>query len=141
MEIFQKYPNGSPKFGMPNVSALVLKNVTVSRATRSSPIQLNFKFLQFVANGLEKCNVTRVSGLDKDPKSVEVDAILPKLTISGDYVTKGKILLLVLDGSGKGDIEMTDSKVKVRVKCHLEQMDGKNYIKIDKIKALLEPNK
>uniref|UniRef100_T1PFS3 Hemolymph juvenile hormone binding protein (JHBP) n=1 Tax=Musca domestica TaxID=7370 RepID=T1PFS3_MUSDO len=140
MEVLQKYSNGNPDFGMPKISGLQLKNITVARASSKSPIQLNFKFIQLTSQGLEDSIIVNTSGWTKTPKNLEANLILPKLVINGDYETDGRILLLALDGKGTGYFEMTDNQVNIKVKVVLEKRsDGKNYIRIIKIKAVMIP--
>ncbi|XP_073819357.1 circadian clock-controlled protein daywake-like [Musca autumnalis] len=142
MEILKKFPNGNSDFGMPKISAMQLKNVTVARASDNSPIKLNFRFEQFIATGLENSIVLNTSGWTKTPKNLEANIIIPKLVINGDFETDGRILLLSLEGKGKGFIELTDCYANIKGKVVLEKRsDGKNYLKLTKLKAVMQPKK
>ncbi|KAI8120797.1 Protein takeout [Lucilia cuprina] len=139
-QLYELYPNGNPDFGMPNVAALNLTNIKISRPNSNSAIQVNFEFIKCTVNGLEKAKILRTMGFDKElNKNIELDVFIPNLHLEGDYESTGKLLLLPLNGKGKGDIQLKDCKVEVRVKVVLEKRNGKNYAKIKKIKALIEP--
>ncbi|XP_023295618.2 uncharacterized protein LOC111678480 [Lucilia cuprina] len=139
-QLYELYPNGNPDFGMPNVAALNLTNIKISRPNSNSAIQVNFEFIKCTVNGLEKAKILRTKGFDKElNKNIELDVLIPNLHLEGDYESTGKLLLLSLNGKGKGDIQLKDCKVEVRVKVVLEKRNGKNYAKIKKIKALIEP--
>nr|XP_013112912.1 unnamed protein product [Stomoxys calcitrans] len=141
-ELFQKFPNGNPQFGMPNVSAINLTNVTVSRAKSDSPIQLNFKFLKLTCYGLENSIIVNTTGWSKEPKIIDGEIYVPLMKIVGDYETNGKILLLSLDGKGKGTFEMTDCIFHMKGRLSFEKRkDGKNYAKLEKLKVDMKPKK
>ncbi|XP_061386799.1 uncharacterized protein LOC133321734 [Musca vetustissima] len=140
-EVLRKYPTGNPDIGMPNVSALTLKNVTISQVSDSA-IKLNFKFLQLVVEGLQNGQILNTTGWTKDPKIFEAIFFFPKLLINGDYETDGRILVLAMNGKGKGYFDLTNGIFNVRVKVALEKRhNGKNYVKITKLKLNLLPEK
>ncbi|XP_013108018.1 circadian clock-controlled protein daywake [Stomoxys calcitrans] len=142
VEIITKYSTGNDKFGMPNISALTIKNITVARATGSSPIQLNFKFLELTVKGIENGIVLNTTGWTKEPKIVEAQIEVPLLRVVGHYQTNGKILLLALDGEGQGRVELSDCKLHIKARLTLEKRsDGQNYVKVNKLKIEMQPKK
>ncbi|XP_075145231.1 protein takeout-like [Haematobia irritans] len=141
-EIIKRFPHGNPDFSMPDISAFNFTNVIVSRASSNTPVQLNFKFLEFTAYGLENLVLLHTKGWTKDPQLIEGEIVLPDLKIIGDYETNGKILFLRLDGKGKGNVELKDCTLNVKIRLDLEKReDGKNYLKVKKTKVTMEPKK
>ncbi|XP_075145233.1 protein takeout-like [Haematobia irritans] len=142
MEVFKKYAKGNPKMGLPDLTALPVKDVTVSKANSNSPIKMDFKFSDATCYGVEKTIIEVTSGWVKEPKFIEGDIIIPHLKIVGNYETSGKILLFALNGKGKGTVELFDSKVHCKYRMSLEKRsDGKNYAKVNKIKVDMKPKK
>ncbi|XP_061386798.1 circadian clock-controlled protein daywake-like [Musca vetustissima] len=141
-EVLRKYPHGNPDIGLPNMSALPIKNVIISRASGSSPIQMNLKFVQFVTDGLQNGQVLNTTGWTKNPKIFEGNFFYPKLVVKGDYESDGRILFLSMNGRGKGLFELTNCHFNVKTKVVLEKRsNGKNYAKITKLKLVLSPEK
>ncbi|XP_075145230.1 circadian clock-controlled protein daywake-like [Haematobia irritans] len=142
MEIFKKFPNGNPSFGMPNIAELPLKNIVVARANNASPIQLNFKYLELLCYGIDKSIIVNTTGWTKDPKTITTHIHVPLMRIVGDYEAGGKILLLSLNGGGKGIVELTDCQVVLKCQVHLEKRnDGKMYLVVTKARVNLQPKK
>ncbi|XP_065371482.1 circadian clock-controlled protein daywake-like [Calliphora vicina] len=138
-QIFKLYPNGNPEFGMPSIASFNLTNLKISRSNPNSPIQINFEFIKCSVYGLEKAKILRTAGLDKEFHNVEIDAIIPNLRLNGDFESTGKLLLLPINGKGKAVIELKECKIQTRTKVVLEKRNGKNYAKIKKCKAVIEP--
>ncbi|XP_065371441.1 uncharacterized protein LOC135963493 [Calliphora vicina] len=143
MKIMELYPHGNTEFGLPNISAVALKELVFAESNRDAPIQLNFKFNTLVVGGLEKLHVTRIHGFNKNiSKTVELDFLIPQVTIDGDYKMNGKLLLLPLNGKGKGKVQFKETVFKFKVKIELENRNNKNYGVIKKLKCWsIEPKK
>lgn len=137
------YPEGNAELGLPNVSALTAKELVLAESNGDTPIQLNCKFNNVTIYGLEKLKPLRMHGFDKNlTKPLEIDIFVPELKIDGDYTLNGKLLLLSLNGQGKGNIIFKDATFKMKIKVELEERNGKNYAFIKKLKLwYLEPKK
>lgn len=140
-ELLKRYPTGYPDINMPNVSALNLKNIKVSQLNPDAPIQINFEFLKFTLYGLENLNVVKASGFDKEMKKASLEIVVPNLLLKGDYEISGKLLLISMNGKGKGEILLNESKIKCVSKFEVENRNGKNYAKLKKFQIRIEPNK
>ncbi|XP_013112676.1 circadian clock-controlled protein daywake [Stomoxys calcitrans] len=141
-EICRKYPKGNPSFAFPDISALRMENITITRANDRSPLQLNFKFLHLINYGIETIKILKTTGWTKDPKIIEMEGEIPLLRLVGHYQADGKILLFNLNGEGEASIELADCRVQLKARVKLEKRsDGKNYLKIVKLTVTLEPKK
>lgn len=137
------YPQGNPEFGLTNISALTVDEIILAESKGDTPIQLNFKINNVIVSGLEKLKPLRIHGFDKNiTKPLEFDIVVPHLKIEGDYTLNGKLLLLPLNGKGKGNIIFEDATFNIKIKVELENRNNKNYGVIKKFKILhIEPKK
>lgn len=92
---------------------------------------------------MENIKVLRAHGFNKNlTETLELDFFIEKLSIDGDYEMNGKLLILPLNGNGRGRIAFKDILFKYKMKIKLESRNNKNYGKIDKLKLYkLEPKK
>ncbi|XP_065371507.1 circadian clock-controlled protein daywake-like [Calliphora vicina] len=143
LKVLQLYPHGYAEMGLPDVSSIVVKDIVLSESKRDSPIQLNFKFNTLTVKGLETLKILRVHGFNKNlTKSIEIEFLIPKITIDGDYEINGKLLLLPLNGKGLGNIALKDVYSKYKVKVQVVNRNNTNYGVIDKIQLKeLDPKK
>ncbi|XP_013112793.1 circadian clock-controlled protein daywake-like [Stomoxys calcitrans] len=142
MEVFQKYPKGNPKFGLPNISALTLNDVTIAQVKGNAPITLNFKFLKMTVYNMEKSIILNTTGWSREPKIIETYSFVDFVKIVGDYESEGKALLFTLNGKGKGVVELSNCTTHTKWRLDFEQRsDGKKYIKVSKLKAVMTPQK
>ncbi|XP_013113248.2 circadian clock-controlled protein daywake isoform X1 [Stomoxys calcitrans] len=141
-EVFKKFPKGNPAFGLPNISVLSLKNITVAKAKAGSPTQLNFKFLDLTVYGMERAITVNTTGWTKQPKTIEMFSYVDFVKMEGVYETNGKILLLTLNGKGNGVVELINCTVHTKLRFDFEQRnDGKRYAQASKLKAVVTPEK
>ena len=65
----------------------------------------------------------------------------PKITIRAKYLADGRILILPIRGDGDADIVLENAKFAVKFKPSVHPKNGKNYLMVEKLKVLVEPQK
>ncbi|KAM7361517.1 juvenile hormone binding protein 15 [Cochliomyia hominivorax] len=140
-EVIKLYPQGNPTFGMANMQAINLTDVVLSKLNPNSPIQINIKFNKCTLYGLEKVKVLRAKGFSKKTKKIFIDIFVPNLKLKGDYESKGKILLLPLNGRGNGEMAIMNATIKIEFDMDSEKRNDKIYYTIKDTKSKVETEK
>ncbi|KAM7361035.1 protein takeout-like [Cochliomyia hominivorax] len=139
-EIVRLYPYGNPAFGMPNIKAYNLTTIYFSQKNPNSPVQVNFKFKNSTVYGLDEIKMLSVNGFNKNMKKIKAETLIPNQRIRGDYESEGKILLLPLNGRGKGEIFFKNLKMFIDMEVEIEKRnDNKNYVTIKHLKMTTDP--
>ena len=135
--VLHKYPKGNEELALKSVEAGKLKDIVISEAKSDTPVQLNLKMPTFTLNGIETATISNLRGFSRDPKKtkLELDISVPEVTVWGDYIATGKILVLPMNGHGKAVLKLKNLKIAVKVKTSVKVKDGKNYIHFDKLKS------
>lgn len=70
----------------------------------------------------------------------ELYGIIPRLILRGDYNAKAKLFFSNIEGNGTYVVILDDVKGAVKFKPRVDRIeDGKTYMKVSKIKVLLDP--
>ena len=136
--VLHNYPKGNVELNLKIVDNIPFTNFTIAESRSDSPIQLNFKYDTFTMSGIENCTFTDAKGFDRDPEKskVEIKGYLPQVILYGDYVAKGKLLLLPLNGHGKGLIKIKNMKFTFKSRFSTEtRADGKRYVRFVKVRT------
>lgn len=84
------------------------------------------------------------SGFTSDIRTskFELYGLIPRLTLRGDYNAKAKLFFSNIEGSGTYVVILDDVKGAVKFKPRVDRIeDGKTYMKVSKVKVLLDPKK
>uniref|UniRef100_A0A1A9UR65 Circadian clock-controlled protein n=1 Tax=Glossina austeni TaxID=7395 RepID=A0A1A9UR65_GLOAU len=138
-EIIRLYPKGNPTFGLDDFSLIKLNKITAARKSSNSPVQLNFILSNLELRGIEKLTMFSSKGFVKDIQNIELDFNIPLLRINSLYELDGKLLLLPIKGKGNVEIILKDAHYVVTADIDLENRQGKNYIKFNKLVSVVKP--
>uniref|UniRef100_A0A1A9W4G5 Abnormal spindle-like microcephaly-associated protein ASH domain-containing protein n=1 Tax=Glossina brevipalpis TaxID=37001 RepID=A0A1A9W4G5_9MUSC len=139
-EVLRLYPKGSPSFGLPDLSRLMVTKLELAKPNgQSSAVNLSLNFTNFFINGFEKAKVFNVTGFDPDFKNVIVHFEVPLLKIDTDYEANGKVLILTLKAKGHADIHLKNVTTKLIAHVNLEKKQGKVFVKVKDVTCDFQP--
>ncbi|CAH0553013.1 unnamed protein product [Brassicogethes aeneus] len=115
--------NGDKSFKIPTLSPLTLDEVTIPGKTISTT------FKPLIIHGINSLKI-KSAKIDTDSKSGSIDLFIPNIMFTGDYALTGRILVLQLNGHGKGNITVVDGTGKYDFKYNLVEKNGEKYAKI-----------
>ncbi|XP_052895435.1 uncharacterized protein LOC128302610 isoform X3 [Anopheles moucheti] len=98
----------------------------------------NFKanFTNFRISGVthEKTGfVVKKLKTDIDNRQINVTLLLPKLQVNSKYSLKMSILVLQINGDGDVQVNLTDTKVSLKLTFYTEMVDGEEYFRFNPI--------
>ncbi|KAM7361456.1 protein takeout-like [Cochliomyia hominivorax] len=140
--IRQHARKGYPAAAFPVVEPFHLKQFDISDG-RGGSLSLKLNFRDVDVLGLSTVNFDRAVGFTSDPNTskFEMYGSFPKITIRAKYTADGRILILPIRGDGNADIILENSKFSVKFKPSVHPKGGKNYLMVEKLKVLIEPQK
>uniref|UniRef100_A0A6P7GZ62 Protein takeout-like n=1 Tax=Diabrotica virgifera virgifera TaxID=50390 RepID=A0A6P7GZ62_DIAVI len=68
--------------------------------------------------------------IDLDKSYIEIKVVIPHIRTEGEYNVNGKLLILTLDGSGPGQINITNLEISLIGHGKKEMKNGKTFLKI-----------
>ncbi|XP_036673425.3 protein takeout [Drosophila suzukii] len=142
MLISQYARTGYPAAGFPQVEPFLIKRFDISDGrTGSLNLKLNFKDVN--VEGLSGVKFDRAVGFGADPATskFEMYGSFPKIVLKGKYVADGRILILPIRGDGDAEIILHNPKFSVKFKPGTQLRNGRNFLSVDKLKVLVEPQK
>lgn len=109
----------------------------------NSPVNIVLNFMNIDLFGLDQINVSKVSGFDADPTTskFEMHAVIPRITIAGNYKMNGNMLVLPIEGNGKCNITIDNSATFFKFTPKIVTKNGKDYLQADKLKFSIDPTK
>lgn len=81
-------------------------------------------------------------GFSDDIKTSKFEfyGIIPELVVRGDYNAKAKLFFSTIEGNGTYVVTLKQIAGAIKFKPKADRVeDGKTYMKVDKLKVLLEP--
>lgn len=111
-----KLKTGIPELGIPVMDPMKIKNLHFNE--QGSSVKADATFTNIVIVGASQVRASNVR-VDKKTKTASVDLFFPHLNATGDYVIKGEIMLLPIDGKGKFVLNLAD--VNAVATLHISQ--------------------
>lgn len=124
-EIRPKLAKGIPEMAIPPMEPLVVPQASLDTG---STFKAEFKNTQ-----VYHCTEFTFDDflIDFDKNKIEFPIYFPKLRLISDYQISGRLLILDLNGSGKGDGNLTDIKAIAYLNGKRQTKNGKEHIIFD----------
>ncbi|XP_072381017.1 putative beta-carotene-binding protein [Diabrotica undecimpunctata] len=126
-EIRPKLDDGIPEIGIPSINPLKIPfaELNIGKEFKSSMKDINIYGINtFIVKDLK---------VDLDSNYIVIKVNIPHIHAEGEYNVKGKLLILTLDGSGPGQINITNLEVTLIGHGVREIKHGKTFLKISSI--------
>ncbi|XP_019894009.2 protein takeout-like [Musca domestica] len=134
----EKYA-GDDSLNLKQIDPLFLENVRIHQAA-DSPVNIDLKLTNNSVHGWKTAKVVKVKGFDKDmTKKNQLIFKIDYLSLVGDYVIDGKILILPIKGSGQSNITMVDVTLQMDFVGTPLEKDGETYMTIKDMQLDAEP--
>ncbi|CAH1394643.1 unnamed protein product [Nezara viridula] len=128
--------NGDRRLGVPAIDPMHFRSITVDQGT--GPVGITLKFTNLNIHGLSRVVIDKVV-TDYSNYRYDIDFhVEGKLRISGDYVSKGKVLLIPIRGEGKSNMTFDNFSGKITMKGREVASDGEKYIQIYKTDIVID---
>ncbi|CAG9832096.1 unnamed protein product [Diabrotica balteata] len=122
-----KLDDGIPELGIPSINPLKIPfaELNIGKEFKSSMKDIKMYGINtFIVKDLK---------VDLDNNYLEIKVNIPHIRAEGEYNVKGKLLILTLDGSGPGQINITNLEVTLIGHGVRETKHGKTFLKISSI--------
>uniref|UniRef100_A0A336M7R2 CSON013083 protein n=1 Tax=Culicoides sonorensis TaxID=179676 RepID=A0A336M7R2_CULSO len=138
-QVIRTVKNGRPDMNLGSIEPLHIDKVDISQGG-NSPIQITLNFRDQDLYGISSAEVTKVVGFEKDPRTskFEIEAKVPKLSLSGKYKVNGQVLVLPIQGRGRSNLTIENVVLRIKFKPKVIEKNGKNYIQTDKFKLTFD---
>jgi hypothetical protein len=134
--------DGASQFGLPKIDPYFIKYIesdTIGGAANfvlKSSIK-NTNMLGFGTTQIIKMNTK----FGKNNFAIRTESNLNSLQLIGDYMMKGQILVLPIDGEGKCNVTMVNPNVYTQMKGKYFEKDGEKYLNATTFEIDLKPRK
>uniref|UniRef100_A0A6P7H7H9 Protein takeout-like n=1 Tax=Diabrotica virgifera virgifera TaxID=50390 RepID=A0A6P7H7H9_DIAVI len=123
-ELREKLNDGIPEMRIPSINPLEIPFAQMDLGEKSKASMKDIKLYGLPAFIIKDLKID----LDKDYIEIKVD--IPHILAEGEYTVKGKLLILTLDGSGPGQINITNLEVSLIGHGERQIRHGKTFFKI-----------
>ncbi|XP_073814717.1 uncharacterized protein [Musca autumnalis] len=123
--------NDVPGFKWISVDPYTAKRITLD--VHSPALNVTAEFKKVVVTGLKNATIENVS-IDNGETFI-LDMKVPKLHFKGNYIIKGTILLLKLDGKGPFTVDYVDLQVRFVINSKLVSKDSEQFFDIKSVKT------
>ncbi|XP_005184810.4 circadian clock-controlled protein daywake-like isoform X2 [Musca domestica] len=108
-----------------------VKRVKVTANT--SVLNVTMEFKKLVLTGLIQSKIEKVSVTNGE--IFTMDMKIPKVNIKGNYIMKGNVLVLNLDGKGPFNIDLGDIELRFVVKSKRVSRDSEEFFEVQSVKT------
>uniref|UniRef100_A0A8D8YMH6 Protein takeout n=1 Tax=Cacopsylla melanoneura TaxID=428564 RepID=A0A8D8YMH6_9HEMI len=127
--------NGDPKYRVPKMDPLYIKQLTVNQGSRQIGLALTLK--NFNIYGLKNIKFKKAR-TELEKRHIEWDFEIPSVLILGQYDISGKVLILPITGTGDANVTITNLKITYKYDWVYVTRKGKQYMNITSSKLLFE---
>lgn len=137
-DALRRMTNGIPQLGVPPLEPLAVTEINIESGIGPVTIAQNYRNIKI--NGLTDSILTSYKA-DLKHFRLRTDSLTPKMEFLADYVMKGRILVLPIQGKGIANITMVDLVVKHDLIGEPVVRDGVTYMHMKDYKIKLIPKK
>uniref|UniRef100_A0A1A9ZDH2 Uncharacterized protein n=1 Tax=Glossina pallidipes TaxID=7398 RepID=A0A1A9ZDH2_GLOPL len=122
------------------VDPLTPNKIRISQGT-DSPVNIDIVFTNNKIYGASKAMVTKVTGFGEDltNKHSITFKVHGGVSLVGDYIVSGKILILPIQGEGKSNLTLVDPTIRMEFSGTADEKNGDIYMKVTNFRVLIEP--
>ncbi|XP_053616904.1 protein takeout isoform X1 [Plodia interpunctella] len=124
-DALRKMREGIPSLGVPPMEPLHVAGINISSG--AGPVVISQNYRNIKLHGLTDSLLTTYKA-DLKRYRLRTDSITPKMEFIGDYVMKGRILVLPIQGKGIANITMVNLVVKHDLIFEPVTRDGQIYM-------------
>uniref|UniRef100_A0A1A9UNH9 Uncharacterized protein n=1 Tax=Glossina austeni TaxID=7395 RepID=A0A1A9UNH9_GLOAU len=119
---------------------LTPNKIRISQGT-DSPVNINIVWTNNKIIGLSNAVVTKVTGFGEDltKKHSIAFKVHGGVSLVGDYIVSGKILILPIQGEGKSNLTLVDPTFRIEFSGAAEEKNGDIYMKLRNFRLPIEP--
>ncbi|XP_014279288.1 protein takeout [Halyomorpha halys] len=128
--------NGNSKMSMIPLEPLRFETMVIEQG--SGPVSVTMKMHHVLLQGLSDSKVTSVKN---DWKKMFIKFHTPHSGTAGDYIGKGQVLQLKLNGTGKFSLDYENLDYSFDINFKQITKDGKKYFQVDKMSVGISPQK
>ncbi|KAJ9577445.1 hypothetical protein L9F63_005946 [Diploptera punctata] len=131
--------NGDPKYKVPPLDPVLIKELVVSQG--SSSVGLTLAARDAYLRGVKDVEIRDLDFNFKD-QTVYFEWYFPKLQIDCIYNVTGRVLLLPIEGYGNGTISLNKVRSNYTYDWEIiKKKDGKEYVTVTKAHLTFDPEK
>ncbi|XP_061513934.1 uncharacterized protein LOC1271295 isoform X1 [Anopheles gambiae] len=119
-----------------NFTITSLEPIKIDRLTieRGENFKANFTNFRISGATHEKTGfIVKKLKTDIDNRQINATILLPKLQVNSKYSLKMSILVLQINGDGDLQVNLTDTKVSLKLTFYTETVDGEEYFRFNPI--------
>ncbi|XP_052866396.1 circadian clock-controlled protein daywake-like isoform X2 [Anopheles cruzii] len=119
-----------------NFTITSLEPITIDRLTieRGENFKANFTNFRISGATHEKTGfVVKKLKTDLNTRQINATVLLPKLQVNSKYDLKMSILVLQINGKGDLQVNLTDTRVSLKLTFYNETVDGEEYFRFNPI--------
>lgn len=137
-DALRRMKNGIASLAIPQMEPLLIAAINIDSGAGPVTITQNYKKIKL--HGLTDSVLTTYKA-DLKHYRLKTDSLTPKMEFIGDYVMKGRILVLPIQGKGIANITMVNLVVKHDLIGEPVERDGQTYMHIRDYKVKFIPQR
>ncbi|XP_035448948.1 protein takeout [Spodoptera frugiperda] len=137
-DALRRMKKGIPSLSVPQMEPLHVSSINVGSG--SGPVVITQMYRNIKLHGLTDTVLTLYKA-DLKNYRLRTDSITPKMEFIADYIMKGRILLLPIQGKGAANITMVNLVVKHDLIGEPVVKDGQTYMHIKEYRVKFIPQK
>ncbi|XP_063388886.1 protein takeout [Cydia fagiglandana] len=137
-DALRKMRKGIPELGVPSIEPLHVAAINIQSGVGPIVLAQNYRKIQL--HGLAETTLTTYKADLKHYRLV-TNSLTPKMEFIADYVMKGRILVLPIQGKGVANVTMVNLVVKHDLIGEPVERDGQTYMHIKDYKVRFLPKR
>ncbi|KFB51942.1 AGAP012703-PA-like protein [Anopheles sinensis] len=129
---FRNFYKGVPEIGLVQLDPLRIDKMDIVQGDGPINIVLNFRKVDLT--GFQQAEIKKASGFTPNPTKMELDLLVPVVSLIGGYKINGKVLILPIQGEGSSNMTMANCDISLKWTGKLVEKSGKQFYQIDKFK-------
>ncbi|XP_013099138.1 protein takeout [Stomoxys calcitrans] len=130
---------GNKEFEIPPLEPLQVKSLVIDAGT--APINMRQTFKNVVVTDMISTSIIKRYRTDLDKYLIICDSVTDRIQMVGDYEMSGRILLLPITGSGRGNVTLVNTKIEHRLIGEPFEKDGIPYMRLKEYRVNFEPKR
>uniref|UniRef100_D3TQK8 Takeout n=1 Tax=Glossina morsitans morsitans TaxID=37546 RepID=D3TQK8_GLOMM len=131
---------GDNSINLSQVDPLIPNKIHINQGT-DSPVNIDIVLTNNKIYGTSNAVVTKVTGFGKDlTKKHSITIQVPgAVSLLGDYVLSGKVLILPIQGEGKSNLTLVNTVFSIDFVGMADEKDGEVYMKLKNFHLHVDP--
>ncbi|XP_034233981.1 protein takeout-like [Thrips palmi] len=130
---------GNTDLGIAPLDPLKVGSIHLNRGG-NGPLNIDMTFSDAEVSGANLAKLETVRA-DLAKGRIMMDFKVPTITLVSKYKTRGRVLVIPINGEGRANIRMDNVQIKLNLQGHKQQQGGKDFFNVENVEFDIIPQK